>query len=91
MLLWKVQNSQQNLLKHSTKINGRVIKIKKKNPPVPWCYVSGSYSFLKDLSQNFTFSLEELLLIQILIFMKISQKQALSDIDGIKNWCKCIK
>ena len=35
MLLWKVQNSQQNLLKHSTKINGRVIKIKKKNPPVP--------------------------------------------------------
>ena len=23
--------------------------------------------------------------------MKISQKQALSDMDGIKDWCKCIK
>ena len=91
MLLWKVQNSQQNLLKHSTKINGRVILKKKKNLPVPWFYISGSYCFLKDLSQNFTFSLEELLLIQMLIFMKISQKQALSDMDGIKNWCKCIK
>ena len=33
MLLWKVQNSQQNLLKHSTKINGRVIKKKKKKSP----------------------------------------------------------
>ena len=29
MLLWKVQNSQQNLSKHSRKINRKVIKLKR--------------------------------------------------------------
>ena len=88
MLLWKVQNSQQNLLQHSTKINGRVIKKK-----IPQCLdgMSVDHIVSKTTPSKIYIFLKELLLIQIFIFLKISQKQALSAMDGIKNWCKCIK